>query len=79
MGGGAPGVPPGLRHTVPFVAALVALAEDPKVRLVTNIVDTDPASLAVDEPVEVVFRPLAFPTVPGRSVIAPMFRPAPPR
>ena len=55
-----------------------ALAEDPRVRIVTNVVDADPASLVPDEPVEVVFRDLAYPTVPGRAVTAPMFRPTRP-
>lgn len=59
---------------VPFVPALVALDEDPSVRLVTRIVDCDPADLRVDQPVEVVFRELSFPGVTG-SVTAPFFRP----
>jgi uncharacterized OB-fold protein len=60
---------------VPFVPALVALDEDPSVRLVTRIVDCPPAELAFDLPVGVVFRRLEFAGVEGR-VIAPMFTPA---
>jgi uncharacterized protein len=59
---------------VPFVTALVALDEDPAVRLATRIVDAAPTALEVDMPVTAVFRPL---TVPGRDrqVIAPLFTP----
>ena len=57
----------------PFVTALVALEEDPAVRIVALLVDVDRPELAVDLPMEVVFRPLAFPTVPDRSVVVPMF------
>jgi len=60
---------------VPFVPALVALEEDPAVRIVTRIVDCEPDALRFDLPVEVVFRPLEFTDVDG-SVMAPMFRPA---
>ena len=58
----------------PYTTGLVALEEDPRVRLVTLLVDCDPAALRIDMPVEVVFRTLEFPDVQG-SVIAPMFRP----
>jgi uncharacterized OB-fold protein len=60
----------------PYTTGLVALEEDPRVRLVTLLVDCDPAALRIDMPVEVVFRRLEFPDVQG-SVIAPMFRPGP--
>ena len=60
---------------VPYTTGLVALEEDPRVRLVTLLVDCEPDALRVDMPVEVVFRPLAFPEVEG-TVIAPMFRPS---
>jgi uncharacterized OB-fold protein len=59
---------------VPFVPALVALEEDPAVRIVTRIVDCEPETLRFDLPVDVVFRPLEFTDVEG-SVMAPMFRP----
>ena len=69
---------PAFADRVPFVTALVALAEDPAVRLPTYVVDADAATLRADEPVRVTFRPLAFTTVPGRSVVVPMFeRPEP--
>jgi len=67
---------PAFAEMVPFVTALVALDEDPVVRMVALLVDVDSAALRVDQPVEAVFRPLAFPTVPDRSVVVPMFRPA---
>ena len=59
---------------VPYATGLVALSEDPAVRLVTTLVDCDPGELRIDMPVEVVFRPLAFPGAEAR-VTAPMFRP----
>jgi uncharacterized OB-fold protein len=65
---------PAFADLVPFVTALVALDEDPAVRLPTYIVDADPESLVPDMPCTVVFRPLSFPTVPDRSVVVPMFR-----
>ena len=60
---------------VPYVSGLVALNEDPAVRLVTGIVDCQPDHLSVDLPLRVVFRPLSFPGV-SREVVAPMFTPA---
>ncbi|MEE9607563.1 MAG: OB-fold domain-containing protein, partial [Myxococcota bacterium] len=60
---------------LPYATGLVALAEDPAVRLVTKLVDCDPQDLRVDLPMRVVFRPLSFPDVPG-EVVAPMFTPA---
>ncbi|MEE2677409.1 MAG: OB-fold domain-containing protein [Myxococcota bacterium] len=59
----------------PYAAGLVALAEDPAVRLVTRIVDCDPADLRMEMPVRAVFRPLAFDGVPG-EIVAPLFAPA---
>jgi uncharacterized OB-fold protein len=66
---------PAFADRVPFVTALVALDEDPAVRLCTYVVDADPATLVADEPVHVVFRDLAFTTVPGAAVRVPMFVP----
>jgi hypothetical protein len=59
---------------VPYVPALVALDEDPAVRIVTRIVDCDPTGLAFELPVQVVFRPLSFPGI-DRRVTAPFFTP----
>ena len=59
---------------LPFVSGLVALEEDPAVRLVTNVVDCPIEDLRVDMPVLAVFRPLSFPDV-SREVVAPMFTP----
>ena len=64
---------PAFADRVPFVTALVAIAEDPAVRLPTYLVDADPGTLRADEPVRVTFRPLEFSTVPGRAVIVPLF------
>lgn len=59
---------------VPYVTGLVALAEDPAVRIVTDVVDCDPHALVVDMPVHVVFRDLSFPGDEAH-VRAPFFVP----
>jgi uncharacterized protein len=64
---------PAFAELVPFVTALVSLEEDPAVRLVTYVVDVDPDDLVADLPLVATFRPLAFPTVPERTVTVPMF------
>jgi hypothetical protein len=64
---------PAFADQVPFVTALVAIDEDPAVRLPTYMVDAEPESLRADEPVRVSFRPLSFSTVPDKSVVVPMF------
>jgi uncharacterized OB-fold protein len=69
---------PAFADRVPFVTAVVALREDPALRLCTYIVDVDVENaeqLRADGPLHVTFRPLSFPTVPGRAVTVPMFRP----
>lgn len=70
---------PAFADRVPFVTALVALEEDPAVRLATYVVDAPPESLRADEPLHVTFRPLSFSTVPGRSAVVPMFAREPDR
>jgi acetyl-CoA acetyltransferase/uncharacterized OB-fold protein len=59
---------PGL--VAPYVIAQVAIAEDPRVRLTTNIVDCDPARLELGQQVEVVFEQV-------EDVWFPLFRPIP--
>jgi uncharacterized OB-fold protein len=59
---------------VPYATGLVALAEDPAVRIVTRLVDCEPSELRVDMPVHAVFRPLAFPGG-AAPVPAPFFTP----
>ena len=61
----------------PYVAGLVVLEEDPGVRIVTNVVDCEPAELRMDMPVRAVFRDLTFPGS-DRRVAAPFFTPFPP-
>jgi acetyl-CoA acetyltransferase/uncharacterized OB-fold protein len=61
---GFPDLPP------PYVIAQVAIAEDPRVRLTTNIIECDPDDLEVGQPVEVVFEQLA-------DVWLPLFKPSP--
>lgn len=67
---------PAFAEMIPFVTALVALEEAPEVRIVTYVVDADPDHLEDATPLEVTFRPLAFPTVPDRHVVVPMFTPS---
>jgi uncharacterized protein len=67
---------PAFADRVPFVTALIAIDEDPRVRIVSYVVDAAPETLVADMSVTVDFRPLAFPTVPYRSVVVPMFRPS---
>ena len=66
---------PQFASKVPFAPGLVALEEDPAVRIVTELVDCDVEELRIDLPVEVVFRPISFPGVDG-EVVAPLFRPS---
>ena len=65
---------PAFRDHVPFVTGLVALDEDPAVRLATQLVDCSPGQLGCEQAVEVVFRPLRFTGVDG-EVVAPLWRP----
>jgi uncharacterized protein len=64
---------PAFEDKVPFVSALIAIDEDPAVRIVSYVVDCEPEALRADEPVRAVFRPLTFSTVPDHSVVVPMF------
>ena len=66
---------PQFRDKVPFVSGLAALDEDRSVRVATLVVDAPADDLAVDMPLEAVFRPLEFTGVEG-SVVVPLFRPA---
>ena len=59
----------------PYVPGLVALEEDPGVRIVTNLVDCEPGALRIDMPVHVLFRALTFPDSDQR-VVAPFFTPS---
>ncbi|GAB2658740.1 thiolase C-terminal domain-containing protein [Nocardia goodfellowii] len=59
---GGPGLP------APYVVAQVALEDDPRVRLTTNVIDCDPADLVLGLRVEVTFRA-------DGDVWLPLFRP----
>ncbi|MGH7821458.1 MAG: Zn-ribbon domain-containing OB-fold protein, partial [Candidatus Binatia bacterium] len=63
---------PQLASLVPFATGLVVPVEEEAVRIVTMIVDCPPEELAIDMPVEVVFRALRFDGV-GGEVVAPLF------
>jgi acetyl-CoA acetyltransferase/uncharacterized OB-fold protein len=54
----------------PYLIAIVAIDEDPRVRLTTNLVDVEPAEVHVGLPVEVRFEPV-------EDVWLPMFAPRP--
>jgi uncharacterized OB-fold protein len=56
---------------LPFTIALVDLDDAPGARLLTNIVEADPAALAAGDPLEVVFEPRG-------DYAVPQFRPARP-
>jgi hypothetical protein len=65
---------PAFADRVPFVTALVALDDDPAVRLCTYLVDVDAeAPLVAGIPVAVTFRDLTFSTVANHAVRVPMF------
>jgi uncharacterized OB-fold protein len=64
---------PAFADQVPYLTGLVALEEDPTIRLATRFVDC--TSIEIGQPVEVTFRPMRFSTVDG-EVQAPFFRPA---
>jgi len=66
---------PQLANLVPFVTGLVALEEDPAVRLATYIVDCPHDRLRIDMPLTATFRPLRFAGVTG-TVTVPLFAPA---
>ena len=75
-----PGLP------APYVIAQVAIAEDPRVRLTTNIVECDPDRLELGQRVEVVFEqvedvwlPLFRPSADGRPAPLPADEIAPER
>ena len=59
-----PGMP------APYVVAQVAIVEDPRIRLTTNIIDSNPADLQLGQTVEVVFEQI-------EDVWLPLFRPVP--
>jgi uncharacterized OB-fold protein len=63
---------PHFKEQLPFVTGLVALEEDPAVRVVSYIVDCPLDELQCDMHVQVVFRLLCYPGV-ERAVKAPMF------
>jgi uncharacterized OB-fold protein len=65
---------PQFRPQLPFVTGLVALAEDPAVRVVSYIVDCSAEELRCDMALHAVFRPLRYAGV-AREVVAPMFTP----
>ena len=66
---------PPYKDDLPYITGIVALEADPRIHYVTRIVDCTPDLLAIQMPMEVVFRTLSFSGVEG-AVTAPVFRPA---
>lgn len=60
------------RPIAPYTTGIVTLEEDPMVRLVTLVVDVDPAELRAELPLQVVFRPLPYPDAP-QELLVPQF------
>lgn len=71
---------PAFADAVPFVTALVTIAEDERVRLATRLVDLpgppDSPEVDVGMLVQVTYVPLQFSGVHGEA-LAPLFQPAP--
>ena len=67
---------PPYADSLPYLTGIVVLDEDPTLRYVTRFVDCTADDLAIEMPMEVVFRELVFTGVEG-SVMAPLFRPLP--
>lgn len=65
---------PPYQDQLPYITGIVSLEVDPRIRYVTRIVDCQADELAIEMPMEVVFRELSFHGVEG-CVIAPVFRP----
>ena len=59
----------------PYVTGLVALEEDPAVRVVSFVVAADPSELRVDMPLSAHFGPLPLADAPA-DLIVPLFAPA---
>lgn len=68
---------PQFAEMIPFTTGLVELEEDARVRLVTRIVDANPATLDFGQAMQVTFREVRFSGVEG-EVTAPLFKPAEP-
>ncbi len=60
---------------VPYVTGLVSISDDPKVRIVTRIVDVEPTHLRAGMDLRAVFRAIRF-LEPDHSVVVPFFVPA---
>jgi hypothetical protein len=54
---------------VPYILALVELDEDPEVRILTNLVECDPATVTGGASVEVVFERRATMTLPQFRIV----------
>ena len=63
---------PAFRERVPYVPAIVELAEGP--RMMTTVVGVDPAEIRIGMAVEVAYAPAG----PDGSAVVPVFRPAAP-
>lgn len=57
---------------VPYVSGIVAIEEDPEVRVVTRFLDADPERIAIDMPVRVRFADFGYPRA-TTGVIGPFW------
>lgn len=64
-----------LAPIAPYVSAIVAIEEDGLTRMVTRLIDCDPAMLRIGMPVEVRFADLGHPAL-QTGIIAPLFAPS---
>ena len=62
---------PGFVAHLPYVVAMVELVEQPGLRLLTNVVDADPAMLEVGMELEVVFEEREHATLPQFRPVDP--------
>ena len=67
-------IEPSIAPLAPYTVALMAIAEDPRVRLVSRLVDCDPQALRADMPVRTIFRDLGYPNL-ATGVAAPLLVP----
>jgi uncharacterized OB-fold protein len=64
-----------LAPVAPYVSAIVAIEEDGLTRMVTRLIDCDPAALHIGMPVAVRFADLGYPAL-ETGIVAPLFAPS---
>ena len=64
-------VPIAAEQTIPYLIAVIALEDSGGVRMISNLVDMEPESVAIGLPVEVVWEDMS------EDLAIPRFRPRP--